>query len=262
MKTIVSATLKGGTGKTSTLFNLAGVLGEKYNILLIDCDAQTNLSMNVGVDVTANNLKTIKEVFDGETSAEKVILKSPIKELPKVDIIPSSIQLTATELKIVSLAGRENILKNFILDNDKLLSKYDYIMIDTNPSMSIVNQNAFNVADSIILVSDISLNGIQGAELFIYLWGEVRKLLRKDNNIKALILNNYDRRIKLSSELLEFTLENEAIKYLVTKTYISNSVKIKETELEHKPINILHKNSEIHKTFLKIIDEFLSRGVL
>ena len=262
MKIITIGTLKGGTGKTSTLFNLAGILAESFKVLLIDVDPQTNLSLNCGVDITVKNLKTSKDIFDGGEPAKSLIFKSPVKELPNMDIIPSSINMTATELQIVSLAGRENILRNFILDNEKDLTDYEYILIDTNPSMGVINQNAFLAADSILLISDISLNGIQGAELFITLWGGIRGRLRKAENIKALIINNFDKRIKLSSELMDYCKENETISPIVLNTVIYNSVQIKNTELEHKPINILHKNTVIHEAYKNVIRELTERGVL
>jgi chromosome partitioning protein len=191
-----------------------------------------------------------------------LIFKSPVRELPNIDIIPSGIALTATELQIVSLAGRENILRNFMLDNKDTLSEYDYVLIDTHPSMGVINQNAFHAADSIILVSDISLNGVQGAELFITLWGNIRKQLRKDDNVKALILNNFDKRIKLSAEMMEYCKDNESIKHIVLNTVIYNSVQIKNSELEHKPVNIIHKNSVIHEAYKNIINELFERSVL
>jgi chromosome partitioning protein len=262
LKAITIGTLKGGTGKTASLFNLAGLIAEQHKVLLIDCDPQTNLSLNCGVDITVKNIKTVKNIFDGNATAKEVIFKSPIKELPNIDIIPSSIGLTATELQIVSRAGRENILKNFLLDNQRALSEYAYILIDTNPSMGIVNQNAFLVADSIILISDVSLNGIQGAELFITLWGDARKHLRKDNNIKALVLNNFDKRIKLSGELVEYCRDNEGIKDIVLETTIPASVQVKNTELEHRTINCLHKNSQVHDAYKGVLRELQERGII
>ena len=262
MKVITIGTLKGGTGKTSTIFNLAGLLAESFKVLLIDVDPQTNLSLNCGVDITVNNLKTSKNIFDGGESAKNLIFKSPVRELPNMDIIPSSIGMTATELQIVSLAGRENILRNFLLENEKDLAAYDYILIDTNPSMGVINQNAFLAADSILLISDISLNGIQGAELFITLWGGIRERLRKAENIKALLINNFDKRIKLSSELMDYCRENETINHIVLNTVIYNSVQIKNSELEHKPINIIHKNTAIHEAYKNMAKELTERGVL
>jgi chromosome partitioning protein len=262
LKVITIGTLKGGTGKTSTLFNLAGLLAERFNVLLIDVDPQTNLSLNCGVDITVKNLKTSKNIFEGREPLNNLIFKSPVRELPNMDIIPSSIGMTATELQIVSLAGRENILRNFFLDNEEALNAYDYILIDTNPSMGVINQNAFLAADSIILISDISLNGIQGAELFITLWGGIRERLRKADNIKALVINNYDKRIKLSAELMDYCKENDAISPIILNTVIYNSVQIKNSELEHKPISLLYKNSVIHEAYKNIAQELTERGVL
>lgn len=262
MKILVIATLKGGVGKTSVAYNLGGMLGEKNKILFIDIDPQTNLSLNVGVDVTSKNLKTIKNVFDGYINADKLIFKNPMACLPNIDIIPSSILLTKTELDIINQPARENILKNFILDNQELLNKYDYIIIDTNPSMSILNQNAFLIADSIILVSDVSLNSIQGAELFIALWENTRKKLRKPDNIKALIINNFDRRLKLSNELIRYCKEQDFIKDILLNQVIYSSVKFKETELQNKTINILFKNSIYHEAYKNIINELKERNII
>ena len=261
MKVVTVGTLKGGTGKTSTIFNLAGLLGEEKKVLLIDCDPQTNLSLNCGIDVTLQDIKTVKDIFDGSIRAEEVIFKNPIKELSGIDVIPSSIKMTATELQIISKAGRENILQNFLSENKDVLDVYDYVMIDTNPSMGIVNQNAFLAADSIVLVSDVSLNGIQGAELFITLWEEARKHLRKDDNIKALVLNNFDKRIKLSGELVEYCKDNEIIKDIVLKTTIPASVQVKNTEIEHRTINCLYRDLMVHDAYKNVVSELKERGV-
>ena len=258
MKIITIATLKGGTGKTTTIFNLAGILSETYKILLIDTDPQCNLSSDTGVDVTKQGLKNIKNVFDGDAIFQELVFKKPVASLPHLDIIPSSIQLTTSEFNIMGMAGREQILNNFIIDNQSCFNEYDYIFIDTNPSMSIINQNAFLVADSIILISDVSLNGIQGAELFIALWENARKNLRKADNIKALIINNYDRRIKLSGELLEYCREHEGVRGLLLDTIIPAAVKLKESEIEHKPVDV----PILIEIFKNIINELNERGIL
>ena len=262
MKTITVGTLKGGTGKTASLFNLGGLLAEENRVLFIDCDPQTNLSLNCGIDITVPGLKTIVDVFEKGAAAETVIYRNPIKELPNLDIIPSSIRLTATELQLVSQAGRENILRNFILDNREALEGYGYLLMDTNPSMGIVNQNAFLAADSVFLVSDVSLNGIQGVELFLELWATARQQLRKEDNVKALLLNNFDKRIKLSSELVEYAEENEATKPLILKTVIPASVQVKNCEIEHRTINLLHKNSPVHEAYRGALREFGEKGML
>ena len=199
MKTIVFGNLKGGTGKTTVAFNIGGILAEKHKILFIDVDPQANLSDNAGIDTTDQSGSTIKDIFENPTGvkAEDVITKSPMPELPNVDIIASHIKLSKTELQLVSAAARERILFKWMQKNKAVLEEYDYIIVDTNPSMGVINQNAFMTADSIVLVSDVSKKAISGTQLFTYLWGEICESMGIEDRTSALLLNNCDKRIGL-----------------------------------------------------------------
>lgn len=262
MKIVTIATLKGGTGKTTIAFNMAGVLAEDKKVLIIDADPQCNISSDAGINIADPSLKTIKNIFnDKKIKPNEIIVKSPIKELPNLDVIASSIQLTIAEMQLVSRAGREQILKNYIDDNIKFFKEYDYVIIDTNPSMGIINQNAFYVADNILLVTDVSYNGIQGAELFMYLWEEARKDLRKTDNISALIINSYDKRIGLSADLQEYCNDTDIFRDILIDTPIPNSIKLKETSLTHQPINIRFKKHKACTALNNVILELYKRGV-
>ena len=266
MKIVTMATLKGGSGKTMNTFNIAGILAESKKVLLIDVDPQCNLSSNCGVDVADVNLKSVKDIFDNlpksQPTAQDIIFKSPISELPNLDIIPSSILLFKTEMSMANKTNREHILEFFINNNKEYLEQYDYIMIDTNPSMSVININAFYVADRIILSSDISTNSINGAELFCSLWDERREELYKTDNIAALIICNYDRRANLSKNLVAYTSGASFSQDLVIQTVIPTTVKLKNTEVEHQPVNLLYPKDEIRKIYDDIILELQEKGVL
>jgi len=234
------AAMKGGAGKTMLVDNLAGCLAEENNVLLIDADPQANASSGLGIDIADQDRLTIADILgNAKTDPEKVIIKAPIEELPNLDIIPSTIWLTKTELQLVSRGSRERLLSNYIEDHPEVFEKYDHILIDTNPSMGIVNQNAFFVADSIILVTDVSMNGIQGVEMFQYLWDELREDLRKKDNIKALVINNLDSRIGLSKEIVEYCETEEHLMNIFVKPTIPSRVAYKDTEVEAMPINVL-----------------------
>jgi len=263
MKSLVVATLKGGVGKTSVLSNIAGVMAVSgKRVLVMDMDAQSNLTIGMGVDVIMAKCRTAVDLFEkeGEISAEALIIKTKHQN---IDIIPASIFLVSTELKIAPLSGREMILKNWFKDNyDWLETNYDYVMIDTNPSFNIVNQNAFIAAESILLVSDVGLNSYEGAQQFSALWKDIRRRLRLEENIKALIINNYDKRLKLSSEYIEFLQSRQDFSSLLVLPAIPYNVKVKESEMESTPLAIFSPSSPPAKAYHEIIEVLILRGVL
>lgn len=262
-KKITISTLKGGVGKTMSSFNIAGILAEEgKKVLVVDVDPQGNVTNNFGIDRTTKGLKSVKEIFEDNAKYEEVVYKAPVPELPTLDVIPSSIFLTGTEMRIINVAGRERILANFYEDNAEGIEKYDYVIMDTNPSMSVINQNALFVADSIILLSDVSMNALEGAELFMALWDDARRTLRKENNIKGLLINNSDKRIKLSADLVEYCNGHEEFAKLVFKTVIPQNVKLKESELAAKPINIYDKTSAGYEAYKSVVEEMKQRGIV
>ncbi len=263
-KVIAFGTLKGGTGKTTVAFNIGGILAEEHRVLFVDVDPQANLSDNAGVDTTDQTGATIKDVFSDwkNTRAEDVITRSPIWQLPNIDIVASHIRLTATEHQLVSAPGRERILAKWMEKNRAVLDEYDYIILDTNPSMGIVNQNAFMAADKIILVSDVSKKAIQGAQLFTYLWGEVCENMDIEDKTAALILNNCDKRISLTRHIKEYYKDDEDFSKLVLDHIIPSRVDIKNTETTYLPINAISSDSVACEAFRDVVSELKTKGAL
>lgn len=147
------------------------------------------------------------------------------------------------------------LLRNYFEDNKKALDIYDYVIFDTNPSMSIINQNAFYISDKIVLISDVSFNALEGVELFSALWEDIRSRLRKEDNISAMIINNFDKRLKISNDFIDYCNSHELFKNLILEKTIVKNVKLKESELEAKPINLYDKNSSGYESFKKLIKE-------
>ena len=261
LKTVTFSTLKGGVGKSSAAFNISGILAEENKkILVIDADSQGNSTNNFGIDRTKKNFKSIVDIIENNEKFENVVVKNPIENLD-IDVIGSTIFLTSTEMRIVNQPGREYILKNYIKNNRKKFNEYDYIIFDTSPSMGVVNQNALLISDEIILVSDVSLNSLEGAELFIALWDDITTKLDIKNNISGFMINMYDKRIKLSREFKQYCIENEDIKDILFDQVIHTNVKLKESELESKPICILDKKSSGYKDYKNLVLEMKERGI-
>lgn len=261
MKIISFGTLKGGTSKTTTSFNVAGILAERgYKILAIDVDPQANLTTNFGLDETVEGFRSVKDIFeDKNANIEDIVCKSPIKELPNLDVIPSCIMLTSTEMKLVSLAARENTLRNYINRNLDFFNQYDYIIIDTNPSMSIVNQNAFAVSDFICLTNVAGMNSYKGTELFMALWSDISDSLGIKNNIKGILATQIRKGTNMAKEFLEFLYSVDDIKDLLFKTYIPINVTLSEAELENKPINLYDRTCSGYQAYCEFVDELLEK---
>jgi len=241
-----------------------GILAEEHKVLFVDMDPQANLSDNAGIDTTDQTGATIRDVFADphHTKAEDVITLAPMWQLPNLDIIASHIRLTATELHLVAVAGRERIIQKWVERNRAKLEEYDYVILDTNPSMGIINQNAFMAADHIVLVSDVSKKAIQGAQQFAYLWGEVCENMDVEDKTSALILNNVDKRLGLSRYIKEYYQDDEDFGEIILDSVIPARVDIKNTETEFLPINFTSPDSDSDVAFRAVVRELKTRGVL
>lgn len=260
-KIITFGTLKGGTGKSTTVFSTSGILAERgYRVLIVDVDPQANITSNLGIDETMEGYIGIKELFEDERiHPERAIIRGPIRELPNLDIIGASMALTSTDMRIVSFPGREYLLKKYFRKYSSVFNQYDYIIFDTNPSMSIINQNSFVVSDAIVIVSDIGINSLKGLELFVALWEDIVDRLDIENNIRGLLINKYNPRSSISWEFVEYCQEEEDIKKLLFNSFIPADERISECELSRKPINIIFKNTEICDRYNSFVDELISR---
>ena len=267
-KIITFGTLKGGVGKTMLCFNIGGILSQLgYRVLVVDADLQGNLTNNMGIDRTLSDLKTTYDIFnidEPQPTPQELVVHAPIELLPQLDMIAGSIFLHKAELKIAAVAGREQILSHYFSDFSDFFQNYDYILVDTNPSMSIVNQNAFFASNAIILVSDVSMNAIEGAQLFIALWEETRRRLRAKDNIKGFIINDFDRRNKLSSDFLEYlktSEDTEDLRNIMFETIIPRNIRITESELAAKPISIYDLHSKGCDSIASLVDEMFEKNI-
>lgn len=264
MKSIAFGTLKGGTGKTTSCFNLSGALALNPNnkILLIDGDPQCNLTNDAGIDCSDMERNNIRTIFENKKiDPPDLIIHGALDGLPNIDIIPSNILLIKTEMQLVSIAGREKLLANYFERNKDFFSQYTHVIFDTNPNLGVVNQNIFYFVDSIILVSDVSLNAIQGAELFTFLWEENIEDLGIKNNIDALIINNFDKRINLAKDLQDYYLSEDEFKNILIETPIPGSVAMKDTSINHSPIVVLQPNHQAAIAVKNVLRELIKREV-
>jgi len=245
MRIITVINQKGGTGKTTITMNLGvalALMGKK--ILLIDFDPQANLTYSFGI---RNPKNTIVEVLQGKQTIQTILVK---KE--GLDIAPSSSLLADLEVSIINKIGREQLLQ----DRLKGLKEYDYVFIDSPPSLSILTINALTTAGEVLIPLQMEILSLQGLTQLLKTIDEVKNILNKKLRITGIVVSMYDGRRRLSSEILNEIKNN--LKEKVFNSLIRICVKIAEAPSFAKSVLSYAPSSEGAIDYKNLAKEFLN----
>ncbi|MBN1898469.1 MAG: ParA family protein [Spirochaetes bacterium] len=228
-KSIVIANQKGGVGKTTTAINLASFLAAfEKKVLLIDIDPQGNATSGLGVEKDQID-RTIYDFMIDPDERINNLLECKIKNLY---IIPSNVHLAGAQVELINMENREYRLKKIV---DDLRAEFDFIIIDTPPSLGILTLNGLVAADTVLIPLQCEYYAMEGLTQLLNTIKRVKKVLNPGLELEGILLTMYDSRTNLSSQIVSEV--TDYFKEKVFKTIIPRNVKLSESPSFGKPID-------------------------
>ncbi len=243
---------KGGVGKTTSTINLGAALAEYgRRVLLVDFDPQGALSVGLGMAPHQLETTIYNLIMERGTEPDSAVLATKVQNM---DLLPSNIDLSAAEVQLVTEVGREQTLGRALRP---LTERYDYMLIDCQPSLGLLTVNALACADGVIIPLECEFFSLRGVALLIDTIEKVQERLNPRLTITGILATMYDPRTLHAREVMARVVE--AFGDVVFDTVINRTVRFPETTVAGEPITQWAPRSEGAKAYRALAREVLAR---
>lgn len=196
-RTLVIANQKGGVGKTTTAVNVSACLADlKNRVLLVDIDPQGNATSGLGIDKKGLEASIYDVLINGK-DAREVICRTSIDNL---SLLPSNIDLAGAEVEMVAMMARETLLRRAL---ESVREEYDFILIDSPPSLGLLTLNALSAADQVLVPIQCEFYALEGLSQLINTVKLVKQHLNGALEVEGVVLTMFDARTNLSIQVVE-----------------------------------------------------------
>ncbi len=251
---IAVANEKGGVGKTVTVINLAAALcKEGKTVLVVDVDPQFNATKGLGVDVEKEALTVYDLMMDSRSIKAAEVIRSTKWE--GLDLIPSTVDLAGAEIELVDKVGRENRLKEAL---GGIVGEYDFILLDTPPSLSLLTVNVLSCAKEVIVPCQTHPYAYAALdELFDTIFA-IKENINSDLNVTGIVATLFDTRTRISHNILEKLKNDDRYADILFNTVIRTNTTIAESAGVGKPVVFFRQSSYGSSDYTSLAKELLA----
>ncbi len=251
-KIISIANQKGGVGKTTTAINLAASLAAlEFKTLLVDGDPQANSTSGLGYDPKTIENSIYECMVDGMDSAGLIITTT----INYLDLLPAHVDLVGAEIELINIENREMRMRDSLAS---VKDKYDFIIIDCNPSLGLITINALTASDSVLVPVQCEYFALEGIAQLMNTIRIVQSGLNEKLEIEGVLLTMYDQRVRLCNMVVEEVRTH--FQDLAFETIIPRNIKLSESPSFGLPVIAHDADSKGAISYLNLANEILERN--